>query len=238
MTHSIPLKQSITKVAITEEKEKKTSDRKLKLEKLKKIQENKAIFSKKLSDEKTKKEALALEERKKKLLERKQKLEKLKKIQEEKALSEKGERKGKETLKEKLKKLKEKNQHSSSNKKLLPIAKTKLGKRYVWGAVGPKAFDCSGFTSYVYKKIGYNIPRTSRQQSKYGKSIKRSDLKPGDLIFFDTSKRRENIINHVGIYVGDNKFIHASSAKKRVIITSLNKNFYSQRYKWAKRIIH
>ena len=66
-------------------------------------------------------------------------------------------------------------------------------------------------------------------------SIERSDLKKGDLIFFDTSKKRKGYVNHVGIYLGNNKFIHASSAKKRVVITSLNKNFYSKRYKGARR---
>ena len=121
-------------------------------------------------------------------------------------------------------------------KLLEQIAKTKLGKRYVWGAVGPGTFDCSGFTSYVYKKVGVNIPRTSRVQSKYGKFIKRGHLKKGDLIFFDTSHGKKGFVNHVGIYLGNNKFIHASSAKKRVVITSLAKPFYSSRYKCARRV--
>jgi hypothetical protein len=121
-------------------------------------------------------------------------------------------------------------------KLLEKIAKAKLGKRYVWGAVGPGTFDCSGFTSYVYKKVGVNIPRTSRVQSKYGKFIKRGHLKKGDLIFFDTSRGKKGFVNHVGIYLGNNKFIHASSAKKRVVITSLAKPFYSSRYKCARRV--
>ena len=116
------------------------------------------------------------------------------------------------------------------------VAKTKLGKKYVWGAVGPRTFDCSGFTSYVYKKTGVRIPRRAIQQSKYGKLVKRKALKPGDLIFFDTSKERKGYVNHVGIYLGNNKFIHASSAKKKVVVTSLNKAFYSNRYKWARRV--
>ena len=116
------------------------------------------------------------------------------------------------------------------------MAKKKLGRRYVWGATGTKnTFDCSGFTKYVYKKNGIDIPRTSINQSKYGKYVSRKNLKKGDLIFFDTSKRRKGYVNHVGIYLGNGKFIHASSAKKKVVITSLNKNFYSQRYKGARR---
>ncbi|MFT7824455.1 MAG: LysM peptidoglycan-binding domain-containing protein [Sulfurimonas sp.] len=122
------------------------------------------------------------------------------------------------------------------SKKIIEVAKTKLGNKYVWGAVGTKGtFDCSGFTKYCYKKNGIEIPRTSIMQSKYGKFVKRSELKKGDLIFFDTSKRRKGYVNHVGIYMGDNKFIHASSAGKKVIITSLKKPFYSQRYMGARR---
>ena len=121
-------------------------------------------------------------------------------------------------------------------KRITSLAKTKLGKRYVWGASGNKnTYDCSSFTKFVYKKNGINIPRTSIRQSKFGKFVKRSELQKGDLVFFDTSKKRKGYVNHVGIYLGDNKFIHASSAKKKVVITSLNKNFYSNRYKGARR---
>ena len=124
----------------------------------------------------------------------------------------------------------------SNSNKFTSVAKTKLGKRYVWGASGRKnTHDCSSFTKYVYRKNGINIPRTSINQSKHGKYVKRCDLKKGDLIFFDTSKKRKGYVNHVGIYIGNNKSIHASSAKKKVIITSLNKKFYSQRYKGARR---
>jgi len=127
----------------------------------------------------------------------------------------------------------------SKNKstKMTRLAKKKLGKRYVWGAVGQKnTFDCSGLTSYVCKKNGINIPRRAIAQSKYGKYIKRNQLKPGDLIFFDTSKRHKGYVNHVGIYLGNDKFIHASSAKKKVVITRLSKSFYSKRYKGARRV--
>jgi len=125
---------------------------------------------------------------------------------------------------------------SKKSAKITAMAKKKLGRRYVWGATGKKnTFDCSGFTKYVYQKNGINIPRTSINQSKYGKYISRKNLKKGDLIFFDTSKRRKGYVNHVGIYLGNGKFIHASSAKKKVVITSLNKKFYSQRYKGARR---
>ena len=120
--------------------------------------------------------------------------------------------------------------------RITSLAKTKLGKKYVWGASGYKnTYDCSSFTKFVYRNIGIDIPRTSIRQSKFGKFVKRSELQKGDLVFFDTSKKRKGYVNHVGIYLGDNKFIHASSAKKKVVITSLNKRFYSNRYKGARR---
>jgi len=116
------------------------------------------------------------------------------------------------------------------------LAKKKLGKKYVWGASGNKnTYDCSSFVKFVYKKNGIELPRTSIMQSKVGKYVKRDELQEGDLIFFDTSKKRKGYVNHVGIYLGDNKFIHASSARKKVVITSLNKAFYSNRFKGGRR---
>ena len=127
--------------------------------------------------------------------------------------------------------------HSSKKaKKIIQMAKKKLGKRYVWGATGSNAFDCSGLTKYVCKLNGINLPRRAIAQSKFGKYVPRSQLKPGDLIFFDTSKHRKGYVNHVGIYIGNGKFIHASSAKHKVTITNLNKPFYSQRFKVARRV--
>ncbi len=122
------------------------------------------------------------------------------------------------------------------SEKITKLAKKKLGRRYVWGATGTKnTFDCSGFTKYVYEKNGISIPRTSIKQSKYGKYVPKNKLKKGDLVFFDTSKEQKGYVNHVGIYLGNGKFIHASSAKKKVVITSLNKAFYAKRYKGARR---
>ena len=126
---------------------------------------------------------------------------------------------------------------SRASAQVIRTAKRYLGKRYVWGAEGPNKFDCSGFTQYVIKKSkGVTIPRISRKQAYYGKYVSRKNLKPGDLIFFDTSRRRRGYVNHVGIYIGNNKFIHASSARHRVVITSLNRPFYRARFKWGRRI--
>ncbi|MBL0721726.1 MAG: C40 family peptidase, partial [Sulfurovum sp.] len=119
---------------------------------------------------------------------------------------------------------------------LLKEAKEHLGKSYVWGAVGPAKFDCSGFTSFVCRKNGIYIPRTSIMQGEVGIKVARKELQEGDLIFFDTSKEKKGYITHVGIYLGDNKFIHASSANKEVVISSLNQSFYKARFKWGRRV--
>jgi len=129
------------------------------------------------------------------------------------------------------------NKRSSSNSYVIRTAKRYLGTRYVWGAQGPNRFDCSGFTQYVIRKSkGVRLPRVSRKQAYYGKYVSRGNLRAGDLIFFDTSHRRRGYVNHVGIYMGGNKFIHASSAKHRVVISSLNRPFYNARFKWGRRV--
>ena len=129
------------------------------------------------------------------------------------------------------------NKTNKKSTKIISLAKTKLGRRYVWGATGgSNTFDCSGLTTYVYKQNGIKLPRRAIAQSRVGKRVSRKNLKKGDLIFFDTSRRSRGSVNHVGIYIGDNKFIHASSAKKKVVITSLSKPFYSQRFRGGRRM--
>ena len=126
---------------------------------------------------------------------------------------------------------------SASGNKVVRYAKRWLGSRYVWGASRPGAFDCSGFTQFVMRKVKHKrIPRVSRRQAYYGMYVSRRNLRAGDLVFFDTSRRRRGYVNHVGIYIGRNLFIHASSARHRVVITSLNKPFYSRRFMWGRRI--
>jgi cell wall-associated NlpC family hydrolase len=129
------------------------------------------------------------------------------------------------------------NSLTPKSQRIIELAKKELGKRYVWGATGKNAFDCSGLTSYVCKLNGIKLPRRAIEQSKVGLYVPRDQLQPGDLVFFDTSKQRRGYVNHVGIYIGNGKFIHASSAKKKVIITSLDKPFYKSRYKGARRVV-
>lgn len=120
---------------------------------------------------------------------------------------------------------------------ILKNAKQHLGGKYVWGGTHPKGFDCSGYTQYIYKKEGVSIPRTAYAQSKVGKEVSRFRLKKGDLLFFLTDKSRKIPVTHVGIYIGDGKFIHAASKKKGIIITSLDDSRYSLLFVKATRII-
>lgn len=129
-------------------------------------------------------------------------------------------------------------QNNSSNKgsEIVAYAKQFLGSKYVYGGTSPKGFDCSGFTQYVYKHFGYNISRTATTQSKDGKAVSKSELQPGDLVIF-TPYNSNKGIGHVGIYIGNNQFIHASTSKTGVIISSLNTSTYQRRYVTARRIL-
>ncbi len=124
-------------------------------------------------------------------------------------------------------------------KDLLSEARTHMGKRYSHGSKGPNAFDCSGFTSYVYKQFGYSISPSSRAQYTQGTAVDRKDLREGDLVFF-TSRSSGKNVGHVGIVVsannktGDFSFIHASIKGVKVSTCS---GYYEGRYIGAKRII-
>ena len=122
--------------------------------------------------------------------------------------------------------------------KVISYAKTLLGKPYVWGAQGPSGFDCSGFTYYVFKNsVGKTLPRTSYLQSGYGTYVSKSNLKPGDLIFFDTVGVNNGGVTHVGIYIGDGQFIHAASGQGKVVINNLNNSYYVSAYVNARRVL-
>ena len=117
-------------------------------------------------------------------------------------------------------------------------AKEFLGTKYVWGATGPNKFDCSGFTQCVYNSMGVHIPRVSKNQAKVGEYISYSELKKGDLVFFDGGRKPKNRVSHVGIYLGENNFIHASSKAKKIIISNFNRErFYKKRFLWGRRVL-
>ncbi len=111
------------------------------------------------------------------------------------------------------------------------------GDRYRYAGQGPNRFDCSGLTYYSYATMNLWLPRRAIDQSKRGKTVPLSQLRYGDLIFFDTRKHFQRKVNHVGIYVGNGNFLHASSSKKRVITSSLYTSYYRKRIIVCKRMI-
>lgn len=126
---------------------------------------------------------------------------------------------------------------------LTEFAATFLGRRYVWGATGPKNFDCSGFTSYVFRNQGIELPRTSRMQYTQGEKVDRSDLKVGDLMFFSSPRSGKGTVGHVGIVVSVDEetnavtFIHASTKKGITYQKFPDGGYYSRNYIGAKRVI-
>ena len=125
---------------------------------------------------------------------------------------------------------------SSSVSNVISLAKTLLGKPYVWGGQGPNAFDCSGLMTYIFKNgAGINLPRTSTEQSKYGVTVSKADLKPGDLIFSSTNGTGK--VSHVGIYIGNGEMIHAPKPGDVVKISNINNSYWNNAYLWSKRVL-
>lgn len=124
---------------------------------------------------------------------------------------------------------------SSSGEAVVAYAKQFLGYRYVYGTNGPNTFDCSGFVQYVYKHFGVSLSRSSKTQANDGVAVSKSNLQPGDVLIFKNTAK--TAIGHVGIYIGNNQFIHASNSKTGVIISSLSTSSYQQRYVTARRIL-
>ena len=114
-------------------------------------------------------------------------------------------------------------------------AMSMIGIRYKYGGTMPESgLDCSGLVRYVYKQVwGKDLPRTSEEISQVGQKIDTQDLRPGDLVFYNTLRRG---FSHVGIYLGDNKFIHAPSAGGQVRIESMEVSYWKKRFNGARRI--
>ena len=126
---------------------------------------------------------------------------------------------------------------SSKGSEIVAYAKQYLGVKYVYAGASSKGFDCSGYTMYVMKHFGYNLPHTATGQMGYGTSVAKSALQPGDLVFFcDPSRSGGKAASHVGIYIGSNQFIHASSGGGKVQIDSLSKAYYAKYYVGARRL--
>lgn len=122
---------------------------------------------------------------------------------------------------------------SGSANNVVNYAYKYLGSPYVWGASGPKAFDCSGFTMYVYSAFGVSLPHYTGSQFQVGQAVSRSNLAAGDLVFFNTY----GSISHVGIYIGGGSFIHASSSTTGVIVSNLSEGYYNSNYAGARRVL-
>ncbi|MCX7773471.1 MAG: NlpC/P60 family protein [Clostridia bacterium] len=119
--------------------------------------------------------------------------------------------------------------------KIVSYSKSLQGVKYVYGGYSTKGFDCSGFTKYVYARYGIELPRSASEYWGFGKKVSRSDLRPGDILLFDTDGGSADV-SHVGIYVGNGSFIHASTYKGHVIVMSLAE--YRGKYMGARRIIN
>lgn len=108
-----------------------------------------------------------------------------------------------------------------------------VGKPYRYGGADLEGFDCSGLVYYIYHQLGIDIPRTAADQHRLAARVSRDELMPGDLVFFRISRKR---ISHVGIYVGDNRFVHAPQSGKRIVLRALDETYYTKHWVSAGRI--
>jgi len=128
--------------------------------------------------------------------------------------------------------------YKPSKKNLGKMVKKLQGSPYVWAEEGPNHFDCSGFTYYMYGSMGIDIPRVARHQAKVGKRVPADALKYGDLIFFATNKKKPKKITHVGMYMGEGWFTHASTIKHEVVYSNLfTSPYYKKRLKVCRRYL-
>ena len=116
---------------------------------------------------------------------------------------------------------------------LVATAKTFIGVPYVFGGTNPAGFDCSGLVQYVFKMNGHTIPRLADEQYNLGRKAEIKNLSPGDLVFFTTYT---DGVSHCGIYVGNGKFLHASSSRG-VTISNLSDDYWKERFVGAKKLV-
>ena len=125
---------------------------------------------------------------------------------------------------------------SSLGAEIVAYAEQYLGCPYAWGGNGPSSFDCSGFVKYVYAHFGYTLNRTASTQLNNGVAVSRDELQPGDLVFFKYASTSKPV-SHVGIYVGDGVFIHASTEGEGVMYDQMDYGHYANIYVYARRIL-
>jgi cell wall-associated NlpC family hydrolase len=116
---------------------------------------------------------------------------------------------------------------------VLDAAESRLGAPYRYGGAGPDAFDCSGLVTYAYRQLGVAVPRTAAQQFAAARPVPRGELRPGDLVFFRLDGRE---VSHVGIYAGDDRFVHAPQSGGSVRMARLDDEYFRRRYAGAGRL--
>ena len=129
---------------------------------------------------------------------------------------------------------------STQNPPVIDEALLHLDKPYIYATAGPKTFDCSGFVYYCYLKVeNIQLLRSAKDQGyddRFDKIEKIEDLMPGDLVFFNTNKKDGDFCDHSGLYIGEGNFIHCSSAKGKVIISTLEEGYYNKVFSWGRRV--
>ncbi|MFU2486869.1 C40 family peptidase [Thauera sp. WH-1] len=127
-------------------------------------------------------------------------------------------------------------EYANAAEQLVDEALSYLGIRYRFGGTSPETgLDCSGLVLNVFRNaVGLDLPRTAREMAKLGDNIGRQELKPGDLVFFNTMRRT---FSHVGIYLGDGKFVHAPSSGGKVRVESIATRYWAQRFNGARRLV-
>ena len=110
-----------------------------------------------------------------------------------------------------------------------------VGYPYLYGGASPSGFDCSGFVTYICKQFGYSVNRTASSQMSNGVAVSKDQLQPGDLVFFN-SGNSSKLATHVGIYIGNNQFVHSSTPTVGVIVSSMNEAYYGSGYVGARRL--
>ena len=123
---------------------------------------------------------------------------------------------------------------ASKAQQIIATAKKYIGVPYVWGGESPSGFDCSGLIQYVFKQHGISLNRTVVTQYQHGYAVAKSDLQPGDLVFFQNTYTTG--LSHIGIYIGNGQFIHASSSQG-VTLSSLSNSYWTSHYHSARRIL-
>ena len=112
-----------------------------------------------------------------------------------------------------------------------------VGYPYVYGGSSPSGFDCSGFTSYVYRQFGYSLNRSAANQLDNGTPVSMSELQPGDLVLFKKAGTGSKRASHVGLYIGNNQFVHASTSTVGVIVSSLSEAYYTTGFVGGRRLV-